>query len=279
MFESEKKELDPSWDAFREKYKLHLDPQIPIQQSKIDSKKINGAVYKEQKHESKAKIIQRWWRERRQTDTLIPVNPRGIHSDEFHYVLNHQKIRKSINLSKQAQLLEALEHDLNWQSAIFQDPHLPYLATSLYAAARISLQQYASILERLQVLEVFKEISATYPILDEELNFTKEARNFLLRALNNCRYFNSLSEKALETFRLLIAKLPKLEQVFYLSKNVSEINGQGQLRFSYALSFVEAVLRCNKYILHMSRGVKDALGIARFGVTEYNRRYSAVWCD
>ncbi|MDP3704579.1 MAG: hypothetical protein Q8R24_01550 [Legionellaceae bacterium] len=224
----------------------------------LDEKRVNASVAS----------IQRWWKNVRSHDTLIPINLKGNHHSAFTHLVNNQNIKRSLHAVKQEELLHAM-HSGNWNASIFQEETLPQLAMSLFASKKITQQQIYSILERHQISKDYP-IIANVAILDDDNQFTKDAVELLLPTISNRKLLRALSAEQKEEFRLLVLSSPKSEQYFYITdlckqSTIVETLGRSMMN-------MDAIyLTQDNHILHLSSGARDALGIARFGEDEYVR--------
>lgn len=233
---------------------------------------------------SKAAIrIQSLWRGLRCRDTLISVNPNADHSGEFNHLVNYNPlknngVRRSLNKLKQDILLEAIEQG-NWEASILNDATLPQLALSLFDSGSISQQQIYTLLEHHQTLKDYPLIKH-YPILNTGGSFSKEAIEHLLPCLQNRSNLEGLCGKEIEEFRLMIAALPKSEQMFYLT-GCGKLNEQKKsTQLGHKLIKLDGIFLANIGLLHISSGARDALGLVKFGLENYVRpmpRLGSMW--
>lgn len=217
---------------------------------------------------SAALKIQAFWNRLRSKDTLIRVNPRGFHSREFHHFLNYSsekkfQVKKSIHRAKLSLLLTALELGL-WDHVIFTEPTLPELAMALYAARKISLQQISSILEYVQALKNYK-LKKSYPLLESDGSFTQVAWSHFLPALQKRTNLRLFSMFQIEVFRTMVACLPRSEQMFYLTDKGKLHHPYPPRELGHLLIHLGSILSYQGALVHMSAGVRDALGIVAFG--------------
>lgn len=217
-----------------------------------------------------ARKIQRLWKKLRSQDTLINVNKNGNHSGEFthlvHITKESQKVKRSINKNK-LDLLEKLIKVNCWEEteeeadhSITSDPHFSALALSLFAANKIDQHQAFTALEMPNDKVVFF-------IVDEEgKEFTPEAIRMLIPAIQNRRKIKALSPAQLIEFKLMVAALPRSEQIFYLTEKPDS-----QSDLLPTLLRLDSALIYTEFLVHLSSGARDALGLACFGLKEYVR--------
>lgn len=232
----------------------------------------------------KIKKIQRHRMKRVLKDTLVPVDAKGNHETDFQEFVHGQKIRKSLGKFKLIRLFSALDKG-NWKDSIFEDPLLPQLSASLFASGKITQQQNATILERVQNLKDSEHIQ-TFPILDDKGEFTHEAKTILIPSFH-FRLFSALNAEQLNEFKLLIAARPKSEQMFYITKGdmyAQEMKTKEEKKQAPSLGSVLIKLAAinqtgednNLNLLHLSAGARDALGIARFGLRNYVKMFPSL---
>lgn len=163
-------------------------------------------------------------------------------SDPIHF----SRANDSLMSTKLSILLLALNEG-DWYNRIFGDKSIFQLSLALYAAKKISYQQLCSVYERAEIKE--NKNILIYPILDQNGEFTKEAYEILLPELQKNYYLKPPTEEQVQEFKLLIATLPKSEQYFYWEASSHS-------------SF-------DNHTIRLTAGVRDALGLVRFGLDEY----------
>ncbi len=282
------------WNEFYQKYplthslKYHQrynqklsDSEIKAYQQAIQ---IN-AHKKQQSLDQFARKIQRYWRKKLSSDTLIPVNLNANHTEEFKELVNEQKVLKSINQTKLKQLFKSVQAG-NWKDKIFMDPHLAYLALSLFDSNKITSVQIRTLLEYVQIAKEKKDIRII-EVLDKNLEFTEQFAE-ILKDIENLT-FKRLEKKQLIMLKSLICHLPASERAcflfeinqYILEKQLMDENllKHGQSEQSLGLSMLEVLhktiiydqtkpqLRAN----YITAGIRDALGIVRFGLKNYVR--------
>ncbi|HVT62195.1 MAG TPA: hypothetical protein VHD33_01745 [Legionellaceae bacterium] len=269
-------EANAVWERFKQKYS-NLGVGISDERKKHYQKTsqhfsfdVNGIRL--------AKLLQRRWQKNRSTDTLWRVNPNGHHNSAFNHFVNQQKIKRSMNSVKLAQLSSALALG-DWSAVIFHDKTLPELALSLFAAEKISDQQLFTILERAQIIKDFP-LRAIYSILDDKQQFTLEAQKLLFQTIQTLKRFKPLTEAQQEQFRWLISTLLISEQMFYIT-DAGRLAVYEPLFQTYILPTLSLGATIIRYdclyltkegaLLHLSSGVRDALDLVRFGEEEYVR--------
>lgn len=272
--ETEAKEV---WKRIEAKY-AGLVPETSAYLRAAYSKKITSDDFKKELSNEdleSVKSLQRWWKKRRNEDTLVSVRskgnypkdkePKGNYPDGLHHLVNQQKIKRSLNRKKLRSLANAV-HFGDWDDSIFQDQTIPQLAMSLYASSQITQQQIYSILERHQIKKSL-QIKKTYPILDKNNQFTPDAKHYLTRFFKYRWHLKTLSEEQIEDFRLLISTLPISERVFY----TTDLGSVERYSLGNRLVALDSVYMQDNELIHLTSGARDALGIARFGENEYVR--------
>ncbi len=272
------RDAEQAWEAFYKKYQSKLQDFKITKKIVSEPKPSSGkaAVQSEENRERAAKLIQQKWRFLQQNkDVKVPVRT-GMKDDaELVYFLNlntTKSIKKSLNKEQLTELEKALSAG-SWQDAIFQEPNLPYLALTLYQAKKISQQQFYSVLDFAQVRKDFK-FQQAYQVLDDNGEFTAAAKEILIPQL--IAFSMESEEKVreqIESFRLLLSRLPKSEQTFYATDlgryafdpdNINKYLGPD-------LKGLDSFYVGNRQILHLPFGMKDALGLSIYGLKEYVR--------
>jgi len=272
------------WHEFNSKYSnlaegISAQRKILYAQGEISAEFRDFIVKNEEKVTKAAIAIQNWWRRLRQKDTLVKVNPAGNHTGSFNHLVNYNEktnhnVKKSLNKAKLDSLDQAIKSG-NWDDPIFNDPTLPQLALTLYDSEKITQQQIYTLLERHQTLKDFP-LRNTYKILDENEQFTQEAREFLLPIIRNRFHLRDLADESIEEFRLMVAALPGSEQVFYttgIGKLAEEGIVEESIKHSLGLRLLglDAMFFGKNQLIHLTSGARDALGLVRFGLDEYVR--------
>jgi hypothetical protein len=159
--------------------------------------------------------------ENEEESQLVFVYPlKETDSKDFIEVINNQKdIKQSIDKYKLNQLFTAIT-ECNWKNKIFQDPHLPYLALTLFRENYITRKQFETWANFEQINEQ-SCVEIIFPILDEKDNLTKDA-NKLMRSIESfltksidVNLPDFLIQQILRRFQLLLPNIPKSEQIFY----------------------------------------------------------------
>ncbi len=169
-------------------------------------------------------------------------------------------------------LKQALEQG-NWELINFNDETMPQIALSLYQTQQITYHQLCTLLERRQTLNNFQLLN-TYPILDENNEFTVEARQILLPALNQSRHLKELTKEQELELKELVATLPLSERFFYTTSigkfkdNEEESLGNGMIANDICALLIN---QDSEQMIHTSTGLFDAHGLVRFGLDEYIR--------
>lgn len=151
------------------------------------------------------------------------------------------------------------------KEGVYQET-VPYLALSLLTSKKISQQQCLTILERHQAFKNYP-LKKTYRILDDNNQFTEDAKRVLLPVFQTMQFLKPLSEEQLESFRLLVMNLPKSEQTFYTTET-GDLTMQGTFGYQLAYNFDTINIR-DEEVINLTNSAEHALGIARFGLEEY----------
>ncbi|WP_019217756.1 hypothetical protein [Legionella tunisiensis] len=190
---------------------------------------------------------------------------------ELFKSLNFQKIHKLVKILRDRQLTSPEFKEL------FEDSHFPHMVLKLMDSKLgkgINYSQLFTLLELHQAVnprkskgKEYKQSFSTdesrplpiYQILDESGNFTSEARQYFLPAINN-KKGPRLNE---EDLKEMISKLPRSEQIFYRLKRGT----QGSL--GHAIDTEGAFYYSGKddkfNFMEPSCGVRNALGLIRYG--------------
>lgn len=199
------------------------------------------------------------------------LDGRTDHSDDFDDFLNGYTVKiPDIQLNEtDFKCVEKAILQGDYETEIFKNENHVFYALWLFKQNKISRQQFSTLLAREQIPKNYP-IVKTFPILDDEGNFTKDAKKMLISVLETNR-FAKLGKWHLERFRLLIQALPKSERIFYVTKcdpkNMS-IAGVAQLGndLRNVGSWERTKYKNNLYDLHLSFGAIEARQIALNGV-------------
>jgi hypothetical protein len=166
--------------------------------------------------------IQRKWRQVLSSDEKKLVSVRVGERDkkdnpEFIFFLHGQKIKKTLNLKLRKAFKEAIEA-ADWSKILSFGENAYYLAVALSQRKEITADQRNTVLDVLSTTKDFK-LKDIFPVLDADGKFTVEAAKFLLPALEKTGYLKKLTPESREKFRQLILQLPKSEQFFYLTSS------------------------------------------------------------
>lgn len=235
-----------------------------------------------------ARIIQQQWRKIRETDKTIAVRAGKKHKKQFHYFLNQTQPKKSLNKTKLAALQHALKMG-DWNNPVFADEQLEQLAMSLLASDRMTDQQMFTILER-QAITRYTQIIETCPLLDSENCFTERALHIIQRKLPHSIIPLNWSDESnwssnpnskmlpedLESLRLLIAALPKSEQIIYITNHNHLLTNDTENSTIANSTLIRNIYHYDPIHEHLafpSAGLRDALGVLYFGLDDYVRPY------
>ena len=295
----EENKFDPKqiWAEFHKKY-YQLPKNIEhlnLYKKRLSAEEKVSFTHKfESEHKKLVKsalIIQQWWKKKTTRDTLIPVNLNGNHSEEFKELVHKQSVKKSINTIKLTQLYQAIQK-ADWGDEIFIDSHLPYLTLSLFASGKISQQQVNSILEFWQILnENYNNIAVT-AAMDEKFKLTESFLKVLAEIVDPF-FFKELDEEQIEQLKSLIFELPPSERYFFrfdidqYEREFNDLEDKDQLKdiTKHSLGFQLMKIgglyhsmedypnegEFNLRAIYFSAGIRDALGIVRFGLRNYIR--------
>ncbi|CDZ77283.1 hypothetical protein BN59_01565 [Legionella massiliensis] len=249
------------WDKFNKKHQFY----IPGAQEETNKKSAPDEILKKYSSPEQQKsivLIQQYWKKLRSQDSLMQVRSKN---HPFQGFLGNEPVKKSINSQKLSQLENAINEG-NWNDAIFQDETIPYLTLSLLTSKKISEQQGLTILERHQTFKDYPP-KQTYRILDDNNQFTEDAKKILIDSMQTMNFLKPLSERQIESFRVLIMCLPKSEQIFYTTE-LGDIAISTSFGANLSEAFDTITVRKGE-VIHMSNGAEHASGIARFGIDEY----------
>src|SRR5437879_6190846 len=125
------------WREFHNKYviptssetknhKYLYSKKLTLEENKLYHQKIADKAQQHGKSLDKsALVIQKFWKNKTSQDTLIQVNLKGNHSEEFNELVHKQKVKKSLNAHKISELLTAIQSG-SWGESIFLNEQLPY---------------------------------------------------------------------------------------------------------------------------------------------------------
>jgi hypothetical protein len=256
------------------KHAPHTNPQkkdakhtTPNSNPQKKSSDLKAPLYSGNATEQKAAIkIQKLWRKIRDKNKLDQSNP----YPEVVYFLNQQPMMKSLD-KKSLNYLQQLIDRGAWNNKFFVNPRLPYLAITLYATNKISSQQAYSCLYIYQARQQFKDLKGC-AVLDEKGNFTPEAEKYLLPSLNKSNLFTAIEKKLLDSFKLLILTLPVSERYFFMANLAGNPNPTDlTLQLAVNGTFLSNIEYASTQFIYLTAGLKDAVGITRFGVTQHAR--------
>lgn len=200
---------------------------------------------------------------------------RTYHSDDFDDFLNGNTVTIPDRMSLTQKNLDIVEKAIsegNYEHSCFSNrPHLFY-ALWLFKQNKITRQQLTTILARAQVILAGTPIKKTFSILDNDGQFTQDAKDILLPLLKKHAYGGDLTGWHLERFRLLMQAAPKSEQMFYISKaNRAIVTGWGeQLGDALARNkawYIKKSLIGEDEDIHLSFGAIEGLQIAIRGIS------------
>ena len=205
-----------------------------------------------------------------------PLKRRGrtYHSDDFDDFLNGNQVTIPDGMSLTQKSLDIVEEAIregNYEAPCFSDKSHLFYALWLFKQNKITRQQFTTILARAQVIRAGTPIKKMFRIVDEQGQFTEEAKTILLPILKNSAYGGGLTDWHLERFRLLMQAAPKSEQIFYISKSNPGIISEWGNQLGDALERNKAwyVIRAGfdaKEDTHLSFGAIEGLQIATSGI-------------
>lgn len=180
-------------------------------------------------------------------------------------VQSHSKRQhKNICQEKLKNLLNSLQKG-DWYHQIFQDNSVSELAFTLFKNKIISYQQYCSVILRSQFKHM-KEI-LVFPIVDEHGNFTAEGETILWPNLRDHYFLLPPTEEQITELKLLIATLPISEQFFFCSADSLHLERNPYQHKKPLDPSLSAYIDSQR--IHLTAGLKDALGLVRYGVENY----------
>lgn len=213
-----------------------------------------------------ALTIQKNWRKFRDKHKLDSTHP----STEFVYFLNNKSLLKSLDKGNIDQVQKLLNKGV-WNEKLFINKNFPYWVITLYADKKLTSLQAYSCLCIYQARQQFRDLRGI-AVLDEKGNFTAEAKKYFIPSLNHTTLFTPIKDETLESLRLLVLTLPLSERYFFMA-NLSVMPKPTEL--SKQLSITGTFLSIGDYtrsdFIYLTTGLKDAVGIARFGVEQHVR--------
>ena len=221
--------------------------------------------------------IQKAWKNQTSTDTLFPVNPEGAHSAYVNNMLNHQTtVKKNINTQKQADLLLALK-EKNYQDPIFTDPLFIQTAMALVTSDKITPAVFETLLGRYQASRSMVPDKpytlTTYPILDNQGEFTTDANKRLLPNLDGFmkKTFLSSDSDFINHFKFLLQaffeRYPSENFFYTMIINYDEYQSD-ELAYRFKKSYLaSAIYDCEDSLLriHLSSTAQLVARLAAFG--------------
>lgn len=253
-----------AWKIFSDRfYSAEVPEQVNIE---FDANQYEFSPRKDE--EAKTKRFS--WNEQTRKPYYSNKGGRTSHSDAFDDFLNGNTVTIPSQLNKiDLERLEEAVHQGNYQDDIFNDKNYVYYALWLFRQNKITRQQLSTLLARAQFSEKYP-IVKTFQILDEQGEFTEDAKQMLIPLLKN-NAFNKFDDQHLQRFRLLIQAAPKSEQIFYITEcDPNSVSVEGPLQLGNALLMLNAWKRITYqnrlYDLHLSFGAMEARQIGLKGV-------------
>ncbi|STY29131.1 Uncharacterised protein [Legionella wadsworthii] len=253
------------WREFYQKYsfkEIEIARSYLDKQAAADFMQLIQSKHGAEKVEQAATVIQNVWRKAKHRN-LLNISRKGNHRYEFLHLLHQENVKKSLN----SVLLEELQKALDlgdWSAPVFSHSRYLYAAMTLFDQKKITQQQMYTLLERDQTLKDYPLIN-TYAILNEEGDWTDEARDIMLKSLP------SLSEDQLNLLRHLILQLPKSEQMFYTTEMGGFNPNSNQKTLMGLLYQQKSIYSDGNHFINLAAGIHDALGLTQYGVNEYVR--------
>ncbi|BBB14954.1 hypothetical protein RVIR1_04410 [Candidatus Rickettsiella viridis] len=220
----------------------------------------------------KAKDKRFSWNDEAKMAYYSGTTERTSHSDDFDDFLNGYTVRVPYNIKLNEPDFKQLEEAIlqgNYKDDLFKNESHVFYALWLFKQNKISRQQFSTLLARDQFSKNYP-IVKTFPILDSQGKFTKDAEQMLIPMLKK-NTFTKFEDWHLQRFRLLIQAAPKSEQIFYISEcDPNSVSVEGANQLGNALANAGCWERTNYegriYDLHLSFGATEARQIALNGV-------------
>jgi len=219
--------------------------------------------------------LQKRWHQKTKIDTLIPVNPNGVHGPAVAHLINSQiTIEKNIHREKRKNLLQALQNNL-WCDPVFEDKYILQIAMAAFVNEEINYQQMETIIrfhsaswlsndDRRQV--------TPHAILDVDGTYTQIAKKLLFPALSKFMQTNVTSETHAKFKQILMYFLHNApsENMFYSYPKTKF----KQHELEVQLAMFQSVLYANErpLVLHLSASAHDAFRLAVFGFESISAR-------
>lgn len=210
------------------------------------------------------------------------------------YFMAHRQLELQIEFEKKQLLILALKQ-ADWSAPILNDAEIEKIALCCFKDGDITYQQCITIIDRQQhQLDFPGETLQTYPLLNEDGSYTDYATTTFLPLLKSSLHLRNrfiFTEEHSEYLRLLIATLPRSEQIVYtihvnnhtLSKPGLSFNTPAEIEddvgkpLTLRLEALGILLTTatqrdargfptEKFITSLSTGLKDSIMIACYGL-------------
>jgi len=206
-----------TWARFNEKFQELIGEQSPQHHNLVFNSEQLTSGAQEAKREKAGEKIAHWWRVLRNSGKRVPVNPNGQHTQAFRTYLNGKTVKKRLSFDTDQTLLNNIQAG-NLNSTCFQEPDVQLSLLNLFASEQITWQQKATLSSILEGQGSFGAYQA-YPIVNNEGDFTEEARRLLLPFLH--KGFsdlpdNNLTAEQMDKFLALVSTLPVSERYFFV---------------------------------------------------------------
>ncbi|AUH73067.1 hypothetical protein [Legionella sainthelensi] len=256
------------WKQLDLKYQNQLNSINPSKQPPLEtpSPQFQPKQYSSE-DEKQVRLIQKYYR---QKQTLL-INPNGGHNPYVKYFLHGERnLSKSLESVKIKQLELALI-DGDWSNPIFKTNELEKVLLACMVKGSITFQQFTTVLERQQYQQDFGDF-ATFQLLDHNNQFTEYTQKVFLPSLEAAEG-RPLNAEELEKFRLLIATLPKSEQICFPIHVADHPETHGNSLFLQitSLGSIWANKAKRGSIIATSVGVEEALSLSKYGLDQYVR--------
>ncbi|KTD74210.1 hypothetical protein [Legionella tucsonensis] len=210
----------------------------------------------------------------RDQETLeLPIDAeRTLHSDDFDDFLNGNTVTIPERITLTPEGLQKVEKAIDrgdYEDEALKKEDNTFYALWLFKQNKITRQQMTTILARAQIPKEYP-LQETFHIFDDQGKLTKEAQELWIPALRRGWYGKEFTKEQLSRLLLLIATLPKSEQIFFISKDNPNIVSPVRRELGNALHINNAwhktTYKGETYDLHFSFGAIEAVQIAKHGV-------------
>ncbi len=225
--------------------------------------------------------------------TAIVTEKESLDLPLFSYFMARRQLELQLEFEKKQLLVTALEQ-ADWSAPIFSDSEIEKITLCCFKEGNITYQQFITIIDRQQhQLDFPGETLQTYPLINEDGSYTDYATTTFLPLLKSSLHLRNrfiFTEEHSEYLRLLIATLPRSEQIVYtihvnihtlskpsLSFNAPEIEDDVGTPLTLTLEALGILLTTTtqrdakgfpteKFLTSLSTGLKDSIMVACYGL-------------